>query len=289
MSKAAAALSESRKQSNLRLLARMIFHMWVHATWITLLFPFAMLAALFHPRSGSVWMARRLYAPVLIYFSRAKLVVHGAEHVDPKRPTIYVCNHQSSFDVPVTFAAIRVNFRYVAKQSLRWVPVLGWFIWFTGHILIDRSNRSSAIRTLDKAARRIREGTSVVVFPEGTRSPDGRILPFKKGPFALALKSGVAVCPVTIEGSGRLMPKNSWKVQTGGEVHVVIGKPIDASSYAPHERERLMRDVRNQIIAQSLQVGGKGGDVTDVIAPGEEGRHREPPPAPLADREGSNA
>src|SRR4051812_3466643 len=103
MSKAATALSESRKQSNLRLLTRMVFHMWVHATWISLLFPFAMIAAVFHPKSGSVWMARHLYAPFLIFMSEAKLIVHGAENIDPKRPTIYVCNHQSTFDVPVTF------------------------------------------------------------------------------------------------------------------------------------------------------------------------------------------
>ncbi|MBX5483190.1 MAG: 1-acyl-sn-glycerol-3-phosphate acyltransferase [Myxococcaceae bacterium] len=244
----------------------MIFHMLVHATWITLLFPFAVIAMIFQPRSGAVWMARLIWAPFLVYMSRAKLIVEGREHVDPKRPTIYVSNHQSTFDIPVLFVSLPVNFRFVAKQALRWVPVLGWYLWIGGHILIDRSNRHAAIRTLDRAAEKIRGGTSILIFPEGTRSPDGRILPFKKGPFALALKAGVAICPVTIEGTARLMPKNSWKIRLGGTIRVKIGAPIDASTYGPEERDRLMRDVRDAIIRQSLELGGAGGDREDVVA-----------------------
>lgn len=249
-----------------RLVFRMLFHMMVHAVWISLLFPFALVACLLHPPSGAVWMARLIWAPFLVYMSEAKLIVYGREHVDPKRPTIYVLNHQSTFDIPVAFTALPVNFRFIAKHQLRWVPVLGWYLLASGQVLIDRSNRSSAISTLEKAAKKIRKGTSIVVFPEGTRSDDGRVLPFKKGPFALALKAGVAVCPVTIEGTARLMPKNSWKVNLGGEIKVKIGKPIDTTQYAPHERDRLMRDVRAVVIQQSLELGGPGGDLDHPVA-----------------------
>ena len=207
---------------------RMIWHMLVHATWITLLFPFAVVATLLHPKSGAVWMARDIWAPFLVWMSGAKLVVHGQQNVDRTRPTVYVSNHQSTFDIPVMFVALPVNFRFVAKQQLRWVPVLGWYMWLAGHVLIDRSNRARAIARLQKAGRKIRKGTSILMYAEGTRSPDGRILPFNKGPFALALEAQVAVCPVTIEGTGRLMPKNSWRIETGGEIHVKIGKRIDA-------------------------------------------------------------
>jgi 1-acyl-sn-glycerol-3-phosphate acyltransferase len=255
---------------------RMTWYMFLHGAWISLLFPFALVATLLHPRSGAVWMARDIWAPFLIWVSGARLVVHGLKNVDPKRPTVYVSNHQSTFDIPVLFAALPVNFRFVAKHQLKWVPVLGWYMVIGGHILIDRSNRARAIATLEKAARKIRRGTSILMYPEGTRSPDGSILPFKKGPFALALKAGVAVCPVTIEGTGRLMPKNSWKIQSGGEIHVKIGAPIDAAAYAPHERDRLARDVRDVIIAQSLELGGRGGDREDVLAlPGVEGVGRQ--------------
>lgn len=259
-------------ESTVRLVLRMIFHMLVHAIWISLCFPIAVVSTILYPKGGGVPIARHVWAPFLLYMSRAKLVVHGQQHVDPERPTVYVANHQSTFDVPIMFLALPTNFRFVGKDSLRWIPILGWYLWMAGHVLIDRGNRARAIASLDAAAKKIRRGTSIMMYPEGTRSDDGRVLPFKKGPFALALKSGVAICPVTIEGTGRLMPKNSWRIRLGGEIHVKIGKPIDVSQYGANERERLMRDVRNVIIAQSLELGGKGGDRDDVVAaPGEDG------------------
>ena len=212
MSELSAATEVSEEQPwSIRLVLRMIFHMLVHAVWISLMFPIAAIATILHPKSGGVWVARDLWTPFLIFMSRAKLHVEGVENVDPKRPTVYVCNHQSTFDIAVVLRALPVNFRFVAKRELQWVPILGWYLVLAGHILIDRKNRSRAISSLEQAAKRIRGGTSILMFAEGTRSEDGRILPFKKGPFQLALKAGVAVCPVTIEGTARLMPKNSWK------------------------------------------------------------------------------
>ncbi|MGZ3461163.1 MAG: lysophospholipid acyltransferase family protein, partial [Archangium sp.] len=101
--------------------------------------------------------------------------------------------------------------------------------------------------------------------PEGTRSGDGRVLPFKKGPFALALKARVPVVPITIEGSGKVMPKNSWNIQPG-PVYVKIGKPIDTTAFAEDDRVGLARAVRDVIIAQSLELGGKGGDPERAVA-----------------------
>ncbi len=243
-----------------------LFYLLVTAVWLTVLFPFAFVLLPFNPKSGSMWMARLLWAPVLVWFSRAKVVVHGLENVDPRRPTIYVSNHQSALDIPVELVAIPVDYRFVAKHSLKWVPLLGWYLWAAGHILVNRGNRHQAIASLQAAGSKIRRGTSILVYPEGTRSEDGRILPFKKGPFALAIEAGVAVCPVTVEGTSRVMPKNSWNIRPGGEIHVKIGKPIDALPYRQSGREALMRDVRKVIIAQSLELGGKGGDPDDAIA-----------------------
>jgi 1-acyl-sn-glycerol-3-phosphate acyltransferase len=244
----------------------MIFHMVVYALWTAVCFPVAFFSALVHPRSGGVWVGRRMWGPFLIRAGRAKLVVHGMENVDPKRPTIYAANHQSALDIPVMFVAIPVDFRYVAKKSLGWVPGIGWYLIAAGHILVDRGNRASALATLEKAAIRIRNGVSILMYAEGTRSEDARILPFKKGPFTLALRAGVVVCPVTIEGTHRIMPKNSWNITPGGEIHVKIGKPIDTRDYLPNDRERLMRDVRAVVIEQSLELGGKGGDPDPVPA-----------------------
>jgi 1-acyl-sn-glycerol-3-phosphate acyltransferase len=254
---------------------RNLMCMLVAAVWSAILFPFAVLAIIvtLNP-SASVWVARRLWSPVLIWMGGAKVVVTGQENVDPNRPTIYVSNHQSTLDIPVHFVTVPVNFRYVAKHQLRWVPFIGWYLWLAGHVFVNRSDRASAIGSLDKAAQKIRGGTSVFLYPEGTRSDDGRVLPFKKGPFALALKARVPIVPITIEGTGGVMPKNSWNI-TPGPVHVKIGKPIDTTAFAEDDRDGLVRAVRDVIIAQSLEVGGKGGDRDDAVAAaGHEGRSR---------------
>lgn len=240
------------------------------------LFPVALTMMLVNwSRDGEMWLVAHVWSQILIKSGGATVEVIGREHLDPKRPTIYVSNHQSTLDAPVLFWGLwPVRFRFVAKHTLKYVPVTGWYLMLARYIFIDRSNHRTAVATLDVAAERIRKGTSIVVFPEGTRSEDGRILPFKKGPFALAVKAGVAICPVTIEGSGAVMPKNSWTIQPG-PVKLMIGAPIDPTPYGD-DREALARAVREQIIAQSVRLGGKGGDPMKAIAArGKEGVSQE--------------
>lgn len=213
----------------------------------------------------------RFWGRGLLWAGGARLVVDGLEHVDPKRPTIYVANHQSTVDIPALFVALPVNFRYVAKQQLKHVPFIGWYLTLAGHVFVDRRNRSSAIQSLEKAGAQIRAGTSIAIFGEGTRSDDCTVLPFKKGPFALALAAKVPICPVTIEGSGEMMPKNSWRIRPR-PIYVRVGAPIETAHYDESQREQLIKVVRDAIIEQSLALGGKGGDRKAAIAiPGLEG------------------
>lgn len=229
------------------------------ALWTALLFWPASLSMLVCWDTGaSIWWARRVWSPSLMWMCGIKLEVTGQQNVDPERPTLYVSNHSSSADIPALFMAIPANVRYVAKKQLLWVPLVGLYLWMAKYPLVDRGNHAKAIKTLDKAGQRIRNGISIIVYADGTRSPDGSIQPFKKGPFGLALKARVPIVPVTIEGSERIMSKKSWSIH-GGLIRVKIGKPIDVSSYGPDERERLMRDVRKIIIQQSVELGGKGG------------------------------
>ncbi len=195
----------------------------------------------------------------------ARLEVEGGEHVDARRPTIYVANHQSTIDIPVMFLAVPLALRFIAKKELKYVPLLGWYMWIAGFIFVDRGNSRNAIASLDVAAEKIRSGTSLVVFPEGTRSEDLVVQPFKKGAFRLAIKARCAVCPVAIEGSGKLMPKSRWTI-TPGPIRVKIGAPIDAGRFAENQAERLISEVREAIIDQSLALGGKGGNKHDAIA-----------------------
>ena len=256
----------------------MLRNLWcilVTAVATVFFFPVTLLAALVTWNSGNtVWVVRNWWSPLLAAAGGARLVVTGQENVDPQRPTIYVSNHQSTLDIPLHFISVPVNFRFVAKHQLKYVPVIGWYLWLAGHVFINRGHREKAITSLDAAARKVRAGTSVFLYPEGTRSDDGRVLPFKKGPFALALKARVPVVPITIEGSGTVMPKNSWNIRPG-TVFVKIGKPIDTTAFAENDREGLARTVRDVIIAQSLELGGKGGDPDEAVADaGVEGRRR---------------
>src|SRR3954469_13297535 len=150
---------------------------------------FALFAMLFTWDWGtSIWAAREVWAPLQLFLAGADVQVVATENVVRDRPTVYVSNHQSTIDILVLLRALPVNLRYVAKSQLRWVPLMGWFMALTGHVFINRGNSAKAIASLDKPAERIRKGLSMVVFAEGTRSPDVRILPFKKAPFVLALK-----------------------------------------------------------------------------------------------------
>ena len=230
------------------------------------LFPLALLMMLVNwSRDGEMWLVSKVWSQILIKSGGATLEVFGRENIDPLRPTIYVSNHQSTLDAPVLFNGLwPVRFRFVSKHTLKYVPVMGWYMWVAKFVFVDRTNHQDAVRSLDAAGAQIRGGISIIVFPEGTRSDDCRVHPFKKGPFALAMKARVPVVPVAIEGSGLLMPKNSWQI-TPGPITVSIGQPI-APEHFENDRELLIREVRDRIIDQSFAMGGLGGDKTDPIA-----------------------
>ena len=132
-------------------------------------------------------------------------------------------------------------------------------------MFVDRGNHRRAIDSLEKAAKQIQRGASIIIFPEGTRSESLKVMPFKKGPFALAMKAGVPLVPIAIEGSGKLMPKNSWNI-TPGPIKVRIGKPIDPKPFGD-DRDALIRAVRDAVVAQNLEIGGLGGDAQPIAPP----------------------
>lgn len=258
---------------------RKLWCIFVTAAWTTVLFtPCLIGMILTWNTSHSMWWVKKMWAPVLLWAGGAKLEVQGLENVPKDRSVILVSNHQSTLDIPAIFVALPIDFRFVSKTVLKYVPVLGWYMILAKFVFIDRGNRKSAIESLEKAGAQIRGGISVMLFPEGTRSATGEILPFKKGPFALALKAGVPVVPITIEGTRHIMPKNSWNIVHGAApVKMMLGRPIDPVPFG-EDREALMRAVRDVIIDQSIRLGGLGGDKTDTVAAmGQEGVGRERP------------
>jgi len=172
----------------------------------------------------------RFWARSILWVSRAKVSVEGMDHIDPGAAYVYMANHQSMYDILALLGYLPVQFRWVAKKELFRIPIFGYSMARVGYVSIDRSNRQSAIQSLREAAQRIAQGVSVVVFPEGTRSSDGQIKPFKKGGFYLATDSGRPVVPVVIWGTRDVMPKGKLRIRPGPIV-LSINRPIETGPY----------------------------------------------------------
>jgi len=168
---------------------------------------------------------------------------HRLATLDTNRAYIFMSNHVSQYDVLAAVAALEeFQLRWVAKKELTRIPVFGWAMKHTGHIVIDRSDPQQAIASLRAAGKRMEEGISVMIFPEGTRGVAGKpLLPFKKGGFMLALETGFPIVPLAIRGSGRILPRGAW-LPAGGDIEVVVGPPIPVAGL---NRDELMRRVHD--------------------------------------------
>lgn len=201
------------------------------------------------PGGAALMPLARLWSRLVMRTARVQWRATYDPALDPRRPAVYAANHQSLFDIPALVLSMPADFRIVAKRSLMYVPVFGWALWLAGFIFIDRRNRDQAIRSLDRAATRLRRGTSVVIFAEGTRSPDGTLLPFKRGGFVLALQAGVPAVPVTIKGGHGILPKGRLAIRPG-VIDVHYGAPIETTGLTYDTRDRLVEAVRAAIAAE---------------------------------------
>jgi 1-acyl-sn-glycerol-3-phosphate acyltransferase len=159
---------------------------------------------------------------------------------------VLASNHQSLVDTPIVFAYLPLSFRILYKKSLNRIPFLGWHLFLSGHIGVERENPSKARKSLDDAAERIRSGTSVVVFPEGTRSFDGAMRSFRKGSFRLAVKAGIPVVPLTIDGSHLVMRRGRVTVYPG-RVTLTIGSPLPVDGLTDADARALSEKVRGAV------------------------------------------
>ena len=175
------------------------------------------------------------------------LEVLGRENLVPGETYLVMSNHQSHYDIPVLFEVIGSNIRMITKEELFRVPIFGDALKLGGFISIDRGNRHAAIRSLEAARDLMASGTHVWIAPEGTRSPTGDLLPFKKGAFYLALEAGLPILPVTLQGTRDALPAKGLRSSGGAQVSVTIHPRIDASLYARQGkagRDALMAEVR---------------------------------------------
>ena len=228
----------------------------LRATWLALHLLVATLligavvigGAAFGVRRGGFYLwAARAWSRWLLAANGTRVEVAGMEYLALDRPQIIAANHVSWFDVLAIASVLPKRFRFVAKEELGRVPIFGHAWKAAGHISVDRRDTQSAIASLQVASRHMREDNSaVVIFPEGTRSATGELLPFKKGAFMLALVSGVDIVPTAVLGTRAMLPKGEWRVR-GGRINVRFGPPVETLRYGEAGRDALIADVRSEI------------------------------------------
>lgn len=181
-----------------------------------------------------------------LWLAGVRLEVLGREKIPHGRAAIYMPNHQSNCDPPAVIV-ILPPVLVMAKREFFRVPVLGTAMTYRGFIPVDRSNHERAMRSVDQAVAALRAGKSFMAFPEGTRSPDGRLQPFKKGLFAMAIKAGALVVPVSVSGAHKVMPKGRFAIHPG-RVRITIHDPVETQNYTLDERAGLAELTRQAIL-----------------------------------------
>ncbi|WP_306536272.1 1-acyl-sn-glycerol-3-phosphate acyltransferase [Geobacter sp.] len=209
----------------------------------------AMIGGLIDSKGGFAHRCALGWSRVGLMMARVRLRVSGTELVPAGGPVIFMGNHQGNFDILVLSRAIPRRFSWLAKEELFRIPLFGAAMRRAGYIPVDRSDGRKALRSLNAAAQRIMSGTSVVIFPEGTRTADGSLLPFKKGGFILAERAGVPIVPFTINGSMGVNPRNTVRLVRGAEISVRFGALIPTSGDGALKGQPLMDQVRDAIQA----------------------------------------
>lgn len=202
----------------------------------------------FLPARTASFIGGTLWSRFNSYLTPMFVRVIGRENIDPKQSYVVVSNHQSLYDIFVLYGWLGVDFKWVMKKELRKVPFLGVACEKLDHIYIDRSNRAAALASLKNAKKTIVNGTSVIFFPEGTRSDNGRLGEFKKGAFIMAMDLGVPVLPVSIVNTDRILPNKTLRLLPGF-AKLVIHEPIRLDGYSHDNVQDLMAKAKESIQA----------------------------------------
>lgn len=198
-----------------------------------------------------------LWARWLCQFSGSPVEIIGIENILQDRAQIFVANHQSFFDIFALSGYLPVQIRWVAKSSLFRIPFVGWSMKAAGYISVDRSNKKKAYQSFVATADKVKQGNSVVIFPEGTRSEDGTIGPFKKGSHLLAVRAKAPMVPVTLIGTGNIIKKNSFVI-TPGPIRIIISPPVYTDSSNTKDGESMLEEIRETICTTYAEKTRKG-------------------------------
>ena len=221
--------------------------LWAGIATIILGIP-VMIAGLLSRTGNLAFSISKLWAYTMLAVSFVRTEIKNKDKILKGASYIIISNHQSHYDIITLVTTLGIQFRWIIKKEILKLPIFGYALYASRNIFIDRSNTTSAIESINKGFDRLPKGVSVMVFAEGTRSPDGQIHEFKKGGFITAVARKISILPVTVNGSRRVMHKGSFTLKPG-KIQVVIGNPIDTSGYTNDTIPELIDKTRQTIMA----------------------------------------
>ena len=227
-------------------LRSLVFTIPVAVTATAIMITIAVVSTLTFPSGAWQRFLYRKWASMVLFIAGARVRVRGLEHLTPGANYVVVSNHLSLMDTPVLFGSMPVDFKFLAKRELLKVPFIGWDLNRGGHLTVDRGSVRSTLESMNECARLIRERRlSVLIFPEGTRG-QGELQPFKDGAAYLAIQSGVALAPVAIVGTERVLPAKSSYFRSG-DVELRIGEPVHVAGLALKDRRDLTQELEDRV------------------------------------------
>jgi 1-acyl-sn-glycerol-3-phosphate acyltransferase len=229
-----------------RLRGILLLTFWFGA--IGVIAPFVIILGIVTKNENFIYTPVRFFVRVGLALVRVRVEVSGLERLDPKQTYLFTPNHQSMIEAPLVVTYLGRNPAFLAKKELFKYPIFGFGMRVIGVVPVDRGNSQAAIESARKGAENLRKGKPYVVYPEGTRTQRGRLLPFKKGAFMMAIQAGVPVVPVTISGSAAIMPKGEVKV-TPGTVWITVHEPISTEGFNRDNIAELMETTRARILS----------------------------------------
>lgn len=219
--------------------------------WFTLIgvfAPFMIAARVITGNENAIYSPSRFFIRLGLKLVGVRVAVAGLENLDPNQTYIFTPNHQSLIEVPLLVTYLNRNPAYLAKKEVFKYPIFGYGISLMGVVPVDRSNTQAAVESARAATEMLRRGKDYVVYPEGTRSRDGRLLPFKKGAFVMAMDAGVPVVPVTISGSTKIMPKGEVKIFPS-TINITVHEPISTKGYSKENIAELIEKTRGKVVS----------------------------------------